>query len=212
MSSPIAPRKIRILLVDDHILMRIGLASATNNEPDMQVVAEAEDGVEAIEAYRLHRPDIVVLDMRMPKKNGLETIDALRREFATARILVLSNYAGGDDVSNALRAGACGYVVKDTRLEQLLEAIRTVHQGEQYIPAEIARRLAGRVLSQLSKREMEVLALIGRGQSNKEIAASLHLVEGTVKLHVTSILSKLGVSDRTQAVLLAMKRGLLQLE
>ena len=209
--TPVSP-KIRILLVDDHILMRMGLASATNNEPDMEVVAEAEDGVEAIEAYRLHRPDIIVLDMRMPKKNGLETIEALRREFGAVRILVLSNYASGDDVSNALKAGAWGYVVKDTRLEQLLEAIRTVHSGEQYIPAEIARRLAGRILSQLSKREMEVLSLIGRGQSNKEIAASLNLVEGTVKLHVTSILAKLGVSDRTQAVLIAMKRGLLQLE
>ena len=209
--SPIVP-KIKILLVDDHILMRIGLASATNNEPDMEVVAEAEDGVEAIEAYRVHHPDVVVLDMRMPKKNGLETIEALRREFGSVRILVLSNYAGGDDVSHALKAGACGYVVKDTRLEQLLSAIRTVHTGEQYLPAEIARRLTGRIISQLSKREMEVLTLIGRGQSNKEVASTLHLVEGTVKLHVTSILSKLGVADRTQAVLVAMKRGILQLD
>ncbi len=209
--SPIVP-KIKILLVDDHILMRIGLASATNNEPDMEVVAEAEDGVEAIEAYRVHHPDVVVLDMRMPKKNGLETIEALRREFGSVRILVLSNYAGGDDVSHALKAGVCGYVVKDTRLEQLLSAIRTVHAGEQYLPAEIARHLTGRIISQLSKREMEVLTLIGRGQSNKEVASTLHLVEGTVKLHVTSILSKLGVADRTQAVLVAMKRGILQLD
>lgn len=212
MSPPLKSGKIRILLVDDHILMRMGLASATNNEPDMEVVAEAEDGIEAVEACRLHSPDVVVLDLRMPKRNGLETIAVLRQQNQEVRVLVLSNYGSGDDIDHALRAGARGYVVKDMGLEQLLEAIRTVHSGEQYLPPEIARRLAGRVMSQLSPREMEVLALIGRGQSNKEIAATLDLVEGTVKLHVTSILAKLRVADRTQAVLVAMKRGILQLE
>ena len=200
------------MLVDDHILMRMGLASATNNEADMRVVAEAEDGVEAIEAYRQHQPDVVILDLRMPKRNGIETISVLRREFSSARILVLSNYSSGDEVAAAIHAGARGYAVKDMPLDALLDAIRRVHAGEQYVPPEIARRLAGRMLSQLSNRELEVLALIGKGKSNKEVAAALHLVEGTVKVHVTNILSKLGVADRTQAILAAVKRGILQLE
>ena len=204
--------KIRIMLVDDHILMRMGLASATNNEPDMEVVAEAEDGVEAVEAYRKHRPDVVILDLRMPKRNGIETVGVLRKEFGAVRILVLSNYNSGDDVAAAIQAGAQGYVVKDMPLEQLLDAIRRVYAGEQFIPPEIARRMASRMLSQLSPRELEVLALIGKGKSNKEIATHLSLVEGTVKIHVTNILSKLGVADRTQAVLVAVKRGILQLD
>lgn len=212
MSTAEQASKIRILLVDDHILMRMGLLSATNNEPDMIVVAEAEDGEEAIAAFREHKPDVVVLDLRMPKLNGLETISALRQEFFGVRVLVLSNYSGGDDIASAVKAGASGYVSKDMPLERLLEAIRAVHRGEKFLPNEIARRYSSRMISQLSPREMEVLSLIGRGQSNKEIASTLNLVEGTVKIHVTSILSKLEVADRTQAVLAAMKRGILQLE
>ena len=204
--------KIRILLVDDHSLMRMGLASAANNEPDMAVVAEAEDGIEAIEAYREHQPDVVIVDLRMPKRNGIETIATLRRAFGAVRILVLSNYGSGDDVAAAIQAGALGYVGKDMPLEGLLDAIRRVHAGEQSIPAEVAHRMASRMLSQLSNREVEVLALIAKGKSNKEIAGALHLVEGTVKIHVTNILSKLGVADRTQAVLVAVKRGILQLD
>lgn len=209
--SPPVP-VVRIMIVDDHILMRMGLVSAANNEPDMRVVAEAEDGVEAIEAYRKHVPDVVVLDLRMPRRNGIETISQLRREFSSARILVLSNYSSADEVTAALQAGARGYAVKDMPLETLLDAIRRVHSGERFVPPAIERRLAGRMLSQLSNRELEVLMLIGKGQSNKEIAATLHLVEGTVKLHVTSILSKLGVADRTQAVLAAVKRGLIEID
>jgi DNA-binding NarL/FixJ family response regulator len=200
------------MLVDDHILMRMGLASATNNEPDMRVVAEAEDGLEAIEAYRQHQPDVVILDLRMPRRNGIETIGVLRREFNSARVLVLSNYSSGDEVAAALQAGARGYAAKDMPLDTLLNAIRRVHEGEQFIPPEIARRLAGRMLSHLSARELEVLTLIAKGKSNKEIAAALFLVEGTVKVHVTNILSKLGVADRTQAILAAVKRGILQLD
>ncbi|HYC72774.1 MAG TPA: response regulator transcription factor, partial [Opitutaceae bacterium] len=158
------------------------------------------------------RPDVVVLDLRMPKRNGIDTISALLREFHSARILVLSNYSGGDEVSAAIRAGAAGFTVKDMPLEAVLDAIRRVHAGEQVIPLPLARRVAGRVLSQLSPRELEVLAQIARGQSNKEIAASLGLVEGTVKIHVTNILAKLGVADRTQAILAAIKRGILQLD
>lgn len=212
MSDPIPHPCIRIMLVDDHILMRMGLASATNNEPDMRIVAEAEDGIEAIEAYRIHQPDVVVLDLRMPRRNGIETIAVLRREFTSARILVLSNYSSGEEVAAAIQAGARGFAVKDMPLDAMLDAIRRVHAGEQFIPPEIARRLAGRMLSQLSNRELGVLALIGKGKSNKEIASALHLVEGTVKVHVTNILSKLGVADRTQAVLAAVKRGILQLD
>ncbi len=204
--------KIRILLVDDHIVLRMGLVTATNGEPDMEVVAEADNGAEAVRAYRQHRPDVVVLDLRMPEQNGIETIRRLREEFGEVRILVFSNYASGEDVFQALKAGASGFVVKEMSLERMLEAIRKVNDGGQYVPPEIATRMQGRVLSQLSPREMQVLALVARGLSNKEIAAELGLVEGTVKIHVTNILSKLRVSDRTQAILAGVKQGLIQLE
>lgn len=212
MQASTPARKIRILLVDDHIVMRMGLVTATSGEPDMEVVAEADNGIEAIAAYRTHRPDVVVLDLRMPKKNGIETIRALREEFEGARVLIFSNYASGDEVYEAFKAGAAGFVVKEMALERLLEAIRRVHQGEQYIPPEISTRMNGRVLSQLSVRELEVLRLIAKGLSNKEIGAQLQVVEGTIKIHVKSILSKLGVSDRTQAILAAVKRGIIQLD
>lgn len=204
--------KIRILLADDHIVLRMGLATATSGEPDMEVVADADNGLDAIKAYRAHRPDVVVLDLRMPGMSGLETIRLLRAEFGDARVLVFSNYASGDEVFQALTAGAAGFVVKEMALDRLLEAIRKVHHGEPYIPAEIATRLHGRVLSQLSARETEVLRLVARGLSNKEIGAELQVVEGTVKIHVTNILAKLGVSDRTQAILVAVKRGIIQLD
>jgi DNA-binding NarL/FixJ family response regulator len=205
-------RKIRIMLVDDHIVMRMGLVTATGGEPDMEIVAEADNGHVALESYRQHRPDVVVLDLRMPGLGGVETIRLLRDEFQEARVLVFSNYASGEEVYQAFRAGACGFVVKDMPLERLLEAIRRVHQGEHYIPPEISMRLQGRVLSQLSSREIEVLNLIAQGLSNKEIASRLDLVEGTVKVHVTSILGKLRVSDRTQAILVGVKQGIIQLE
>ena len=204
--------KIKILLVDDHIVMRMGLVLATNSEPDMEVVAEAENGLEAIEAFRAHQPDVVVMDLRMPKQNGIETIRVLRDQFAESRVLVFSNYASGDEVYEALKAGAAGFVVKEMALERLLEAIRKVHAGEQYIPPEISTRMNGRVLSQLSTRELDVLRLVAKGLSNKEIGSELRVAEGTVKVHVKSILSKLGVSDRTQAIVTAVKRGIIQIE
>ena len=212
MQTSLEAAKIKILLVDDHIVMRMGLVTATTGEPDMEVVAEADNGTDALKAYRLHRPDVVVLDLRMPGKNGIETIRMLREEFGDVRVLIFSNYASGEEVYQAFKAGASGFVVKEMPLERLLEAIRKIHQGEQYIPSEIATRMSGRVLSQLSSREVEVLTLIARGLSNKEIAASLSLVEGTVKVHVTNILSKLRVSDRTQAILSGVKQGIIQLE
>jgi DNA-binding NarL/FixJ family response regulator len=212
MQTPAKPAKIRIMLVDDHIVMRMGLATAASGEPDMEVVAEAENGIEAIQAYQIHRPDVVVLDLRMPKKNGVETIQLLREKFGPVRVLVFSNYAGGDEVFQAFKAGAAGFVTKEMALERLLEAIRTVHAGEQYIPAEISVRMNGRVLSHLSNRELEVLALVAKGLSNKEIGAQLHVVEGTIKVHLKNILAKLNVNDRTQAILVAMKRGIIHLE
>lgn len=212
MNSTAKRAKIRILLVDDHIVMRMGLATAAGGEPDMKVVAEAEDGLEAIEAYRTHRPDVVVLDLRMQKLNGIETIQRLRDEFGPVRILVFSNYAGGDEVFQAFKAGASGFVAKEMALERLLEAIRRVHAGEQYLPPEIAMRMNGRVISQLSGRELEVLALVAKGLSNKEVGAALSIVEGTIKVHLKNILAKLNVSDRTQAILVAVKRGIIRLD
>jgi DNA-binding NarL/FixJ family response regulator len=212
MQPPTPSSKIKILLVDDHIVMRMGLVTATSGEPDMEVVAEADNGVEAIAAYRTHRPDVVVLDLRMPKQNGIETIRILRKEFSEARVLIFSNYASGDEVFQAFAAGASGFVVKEMPLERLLEAIREVHAGQQYVPPEISIRLSGRVLSQLSPRELEVLRFVAKGLSNKEVGTALQVAEGTIKTHVKSILSKLGVSDRTQAILTAVKRGIIQLE
>jgi RNA polymerase sigma factor (sigma-70 family) len=204
--------KIRLLLVDDHIVVRMGLVTAAGSEPDMTVVADVASGPEALAAYRKHRPDVVVLDLRMQGMGGVETLRQLRTEFPDARIVIFSNYASGEEVYQALRSGASGFVVKEMSLERLLEGIRRVYQGEQYIPTEIAARIGERMLTQLSPRESEVLQLVARGLSNKEIGSALAITEGTVKIHLTNILSKLGVSDRTQAILAAAKRGILQLE
>lgn len=206
------PEKIRILLVDDHIVMRMGLITAANGEPDMQVVADVENGLDAIAAFRAHRPDVVVLDLRMQGMSGIETIQSLREEFGSVRVLIFSNYANGEEVYQAMKAGASGFVVKEMALDRLLEAIRTVYRGEQYIPPEIAMRMSRRLLSPLSPRESEVLQLLAKGLSNKEIGAELRVVEGTVKIHVTNILAKLGVSDRTQAIVVAVRRGIIRLE
>lgn len=205
-------RKIRVMVVDDHVLMRMGLSFALSSQPDMQVVAEAEDGIDAVDLYRSHLPDVVVLDLRMPKRNGIETIHVIRHEFSAAHILVLSNYGTGDEITAALQAGALGFVVKDTPLAGLVAAIRQVHAGEQFLPQEIARRLAGRISSQLSHRELDVLTLVGKGRSNKEIGIELNLAEATVKVHVTNILAKLGVADRTQAILAGIRRGIIHIE
>lgn len=212
MEANVQPEKIRILLVDDHIVLRMGLMTAASGEPDMEVVADAENGRDAVEAYRKHRPDVVVLDLRMQGISGIETIRLLRKEFGGVRVLIFSNYASGEEVYQALREGAYGFVVKEMALDRLLEAIRTVYHGGQYIPPEIETRMNDRLLTQLSPRELEVLRLVARGRSNKEIGAALHVVEGTVKIHVTNILAKLGAADRTQAIVVAMKRGIIQLE
>ena len=205
-------KKIRLMLVEDHILMRMGLVSATRIEPDMEVVAEVEDGAKVIENYRKHKPDVVLLDLRLPGMDGIQVIKALRQEAPDARIVVLSSYGGGDDVTQAIQSGASGYVLKNMPLQQVLEAVRVVHLGGQYITREIGSRMSQRLHSDMSAREIEVLRLIAQGRSNKEIAAKLGIVEGTVKAHVTNIFGKLGAVDRTQAITIAMKRQILQLE
>lgn len=207
-----AIKKIRILLADDHMAIRMGLMTAIGDASDMEVVADVEDGLEVLEIYRKLRPDVVVIDLRMHGMGGVDTIRALRQEFGQVRTLIYSNYAKGEEVYQALKAGASGIVVKDMALDRLLEAIRTVHEGEQYIPPQIASRIGERLLAQLSPREMEVLQLLAKGLSNKEIAAKLGLVVGTAKIHVANIFSKLGVSDRTQALVTAVKRGIIDID
>src|SRR4051812_40142304 len=205
-------KKIRILLVDDHAVIRMGVTTAANDAADMEVVAGVETAQEAIEAYRKHRPDVVVLDLRLHGMNGLETLRALTEEFKNVRTLIFSSYARGEEIFRAVKAGATGFVLREMPLERLLEAIRTVHQGAQYMPAEIATRVGERVLAQLTPREVEILHLLARGLSNKEIGVQLGVVEGTVKIHITSIFSKLAVSDRTQALVEAIKRGIVQID
>ena len=204
--------RIRILVVDDHILMRMGLVSALGNQADMEVVGEVEDGPEVAEAYRRLRPDLIILDQRLPTKNGIEVLAGLKAEAPEVKVLVLSSYGGAHEISLAMQQGAAAYVLKSMPLPSLLDTIRRVHAGEVVCLPEIARSLAGRQASTLSKRELEVLALMAKGMSNKEVAAAMGLVEGTVKLHVSSILAKLGVMDRTQAILAAVKQGLVQLD
>lgn len=206
------PKKIRVLLVDDHMVVRAGLSFAIGNEPDMEVVAQAVDGVEAADLYRLHRPDIVLLDLRMPNRNGIETIAALKLEYRDVRVLVLSSYASGNEIAAALMAGANGFLGKEAPFDVLMDAIRRVAAGEQVVHDEEARRLASRLSSQLSPREIEVLKLVGSGLKNKEIGSTLSLAESTVKVHLASIFMKLGVADRTQAVLAGIRRGIIQLE
>jgi DNA-binding NarL/FixJ family response regulator len=212
MLKPSVSSKIRILLVDDHMVIRMGLMTAVSDAADMEVVADVENGQEAIKAYRKHRPDIVILDLRLHGLSGIETLRTLRDEFKNARILVFSSFAKGEEIYQAMKAGASGFVMKEMPLERLLVAIRAVHEGEQYIPPEIAVRVGERLPAQLSPRELDVLQMLGRGLSNKEIGAQLGVVEGTVKIHITNIFGKLGVTDRTKALLTAIKRGIVHVD
>jgi len=211
-AKPAVETKIRLLLVEDHVLMRMGLVAAMQAEPDMVVIAEAEDGEQALKAFRHNRPDVTIVDLRLAGDNGLDVIKAIRAECADARIIVLSSYGGGDDISRAVQIGASGYVLKSMPVAEVLEAVRVIHGGGRFFPREIAMRLSERVYSQLSARELEVLRGISEGKSNKEIASVLGITEGTVKIHVKHILSKLGALDRAQAITIAMKRQILQLE
>ena len=206
------PDLIRILTVDDHPLLREGIAALVNAEADMKLVAEASTGQEAVEKFRLHRPDVTLMDLRMPDMNGTEAIAEIRREFPDARIIVLTTYTGDAQVLGALKAGARGYLLKaDVHLE-LLEVIRSVHAGQKKIPHQIAAELAEHAGDDpLSPREIEVVRLIATGSSNKLIADQLSISEATAKTHVASILSKLGANDRAHAVAIATKRGIINL-
>ncbi|MBE8989840.1 MULTISPECIES: response regulator transcription factor [unclassified Nostoc] len=203
---------IRVLIVDDHSIVRQGLAAMIENEPDMTVVGQAGNGQEAIAQYRQLQPDVTLIDLRMPQIGGVDAIVAICAEFAHARMIVLTTYDGDEDIYRALRAGAKGYLLKDAEPEALLNAIHIVHSGQQYIPSEVAAKLVQRMnIPELSDREQEVVCQMARGLSNQDIAAALNITESTVKFHINRILSKLGVSDRTQAVITALKRGLAKL-
>jgi two-component system NarL family response regulator len=205
--------KLRIMLVDDHYLVRMGLASIIALEPDMTVCAEASTGEQARALYRTAKPDVTLMDLRLPGMSGSETIHAIRTEFPDARIVMISTYVCDEEIYGALQAGAMAYLVKSVQREELTTAIRKAAAGHRHIPAEVAARLADRVSrSQLSTREIEVLRLLVSGRRNREIANTLDITEGTVKLHVSSILGKLGASDRTEAVTVALQRGIVQLE
>jgi DNA-binding NarL/FixJ family response regulator len=208
-----APKLIRILTVDDHPLLRKGIAALVNAEPDMKLVAEASNGQEAIESFRLHRPDVTLMDIQMPTFNGIEAICEIQSEFPDARIIVLTTYTGDAQVLRALKAGARAYVLKGHVHRELLETIRAVHAGQKRIPPDIAAELAEHATDdELTSREVEVLRLIAAGNSNKLIADQLSIGEATVKSHVTNILSKLGANDRAHAVTIGLRRGVIDLE
>ncbi|MEH2222688.1 response regulator transcription factor [Nostoc sp.] len=203
---------IRVLIVDDHAIVRKGLATIINRDPEMSVIAQAEDGQQAIEAFREYQPDVTLMDLRMPKMGGVEAIMTICAEFKQARIVVLTTYDGDEDIYRGLQAGAQGYLLKDSKLGELLNAIRAIHNGQKYIPPEVGAKLLQRMTNpELSERELEVLRLMAQGRGNQEIGTALSIGESTVKSHVNRILSKLGVSDRTQAVITAVKRGIVSL-
>ncbi|MFZ0563831.1 MAG: response regulator transcription factor [Terriglobales bacterium] len=205
------PRLIRILAVDDHNLLRKGLAAVLNAEPDMKLVAEASNGEDAIEKFRIHRPDLVLMDLQMPRLNGIEATSRILSEFPDARIIVLTTYHGDVQVKRALESGARAYLLKGHDRE-LVETIHAVYEGRKRIPPEIAAELAEHVTDEaLSEREVDVLRLIAAGHSNKQIADQLFVAEATIKSRVTNILSKLGASDRAHAVTIALKRGIIEL-
>ena len=204
--------KITIMVIDDQAVVRQGFVALINTVADMEVIAEGINGQQAIDLYNQHTPHVTLIDLRMPVVGGVEAITTIRRNFPDARLIVLTTYDGDEDIYRSLQAGARGYLLKDVFFEELETAIRTVHAGSRHIPAAIAARLAERMASSdLTSRELEVLELIVRGQSNKEIGASLTISEATVKSHINNILSKLGVADRTQAVTTALQRGLVHL-
>jgi DNA-binding NarL/FixJ family response regulator len=203
---------IRILTVDDHPVLRKGIAALVNAEPDMKLIAEASNGQEAVEMFRSHRPDVTIMDLQMPEMNGTEAILQIQNEFPDARIVVLTTYNGDTQVLKALRAGARAYILKRHVHKELLETIRAVHAGQKRIPPDIAAELADHAADDaLSLREIDVLRLIASGNSNKLIADRLSITEATVKSHVANILSKLGANDRAHAVTIGLRRGIIEL-
>ena len=203
----------RVLIADDHPVVRAGLAAVITQEPDLEIVAQAENGELAVALYREHQPDVVLMDLRMPQLGGVEAISRITEEFPDARILALTTYEGDADIRRALRAGARGYLLKDMLLSDVITAIRTVLRGERVIPAAVATRLAEfPERSDLTERELEVLHLVGRGLSNKAVAKAIGRMDETVKIHLKNIFAKLGVDDRTEAVTVALTRGLIHLD
>jgi two-component system, NarL family, response regulator len=207
------PMGIRVLTADDHAMVRAGIAAMIANEPDMAVVAEAADGAEAVTLYRAYEPDVVLMDLRMPKLDGVSAIQAIRSAHPTAHIVALTTYDGDTDIHRALSAGACGYLVKDVLVGELVRTIRSAAAGKRVIPPAVASRLAEftpRI--DLTEREVEILRLVAKGLRNKVIARVIGRTEGTVKVHLQNILEKLGVEDRTEAVTLALQRGIIHLD
>jgi DNA-binding NarL/FixJ family response regulator len=211
-TAPKEVSRIRVLIVDDHPIVRVGIAAIIEATPDMTVVAQAGSGEEAVELYGKHLPDITLMDLRLPGMTGVETIRTVMARHRNARFVVLTTYEGDEDIHQALEAGARSYIVKGMPHEALVNAIRRVHAGGRFLPPPVTRTLSSRLPeSSLSTREREVLSLIVRGKSNKEIAAELGIAESTVKCHVSVILMRLDANDRTQAVVTALQRGLIHL-
>jgi len=204
--------KIRIMVVEDHHVVRQGLVALLNTVPDMRVVAEGADGKQAVDLFRQHEPDVTLMDLRMPTMSGVDAVIEIRRNFPAARIIVLTTFDGDEDIYRALQAGARAYLLKGMFGDELMDAIRAVHAGKSRIPPVVAERLATRMGSPgLTARELDVLKLIVAGKSNKEIGEELRISEATVKTHINNILSKLGVTDRTQATTAALQRGIVHL-
>jgi DNA-binding NarL/FixJ family response regulator len=202
---------IKVLTVDDHPLMRAGIIAVLQRETDIDVIAEASNGREAIESFRIHRPDVTLMDLQMPDMKGIDAIAAIRSEFSGARIIVLTTYSGDVQALRAIKAGASGYMLKSMVRKQLAETIRTVHAGRRSIPPEIAAEIVEQMdADSLSEREIEVLRRVAAGDANKVIAADLGLSEETIKAHMKSILAKLGANARTHAVMIAVKRGIIE--
>jgi len=203
---------IRILSVDDHDLVRKGIAAILATEPDLELVAAANCGAEALQLFRYHRPDVTLMDLRLPDMSGSQVTEAIRREFPDARIIALTSFDGDQDIYRALEAGVRGYLLKEMVHTEVVKAIRVVHAGKRFIPAEVAQQLTGFFPDvALTPREVEVLSLVARGLGNKEVGDTLGTAPGTVKAHVQSILSKLGAKDRTHAVTIALRRGIIHL-
>lgn len=210
MTASAAP--IRILLVDDHPIVRTGLAAIITSQPDMEIVGQTGSAREALELHTKTRPDVTLMDLKLPGMSGVEAIRLLRQRRSDVKVLVLTTYEGDEDIYQALMAGAAAYIIKGMAHDLLLQGIRQVHQGKEYLPAEISRAVSQRsTKDELSARERQVLTLIASGHSNRDIANELGVTEGTVKCHVGVILSRLGVKDRTQAVIIAARRGFVHL-
>lgn len=208
----IEKKQIRILVVDDHPVIREGLAAILEGEPDLTLVAQASNGRQALEQYRLHHPDVTLMDLQMPQMSGIDTIEAIRRDFTDARIIVLTTYSGDAQAVRAFKAGASGYLLKNMLRKDLVDTIRSVHAGGKRIPPEIAVQIAEHHTDDaLTEREVEVLRQVASGKANKMIADHLDISEETVKAHMRSILSKLGANDRTHAVTIALKRGIIEI-